>query len=119
MGVNVEIHTRQGITAAKYQHGLKEGLPLSCLMTNIVILMEHKDLADSSKRFENRRASNEEAANKKELIGGYNFGMWDKEEDGALAPNVSAQGFCDDNNKYNVVNVGMFGNMIDDMKLNI
>jgi len=105
---------------AKYQHGLKQGTPLSCLMANIIISLKHKVWQlKTSDIVTSRQMKLKDATVMMELIGGYNFGRWDMEEDRKDLPQVTAQGFCDDNYKYNAAKKGNFKKLIKDMKLNI
>ena len=94
------IWTRQGMVVAKFQHGLKQGSPLCCLMANLVILMKHRvwNINETEGSAVGLEPTMHEASD------GYGFTTWDKHWDGETALHVTAQGCRDDNYKFKVAN---------------
>ena len=105
--ISVEIHTRHGQVIGKFLHGLKQGSPFSCLVSNLVLIFKHRiwglrdplSLADDPN--------------------GYTMTTWNKTIDGDASPLVSMEGFCDDNSKWNMGNGRDFTSMVQAIKWNL
>ena len=105
--ISVEIHTRHGQVIGKFLHGLKQGSPLSCLISNLVLIFKHRvwglrdplSLADDPN--------------------GHIMTTHNKIIDGDAPPLVSMEGFCDDNSKWNMGNGFDFSSMVRAIQWNI
>ena len=88
--ISVEIHTRHGTIIGKFLHGLKQGSPLSCLLSNLVLIFKH------------RIWNLQDPLAKQNDPNGYTMTQWNHSIDGPNSPLVSMEGFCDDNSKWNM-----------------
>ena len=103
----VEIHTRHGKIIGKFLHGLKQGSPFSCLLSNLALIFKHRvwGLRDPE-------ASTEDP-------NGYTMTIWNKSIDGTEPPIASIAGFCDDNSKWNTGNGRDFKTVVQAIQWNI
>ena len=105
--ITVEIHTRHGTVIGKFLHGLKQGSPLSCLLSNLVLIFKH--------RIWGLRDPLADAADPN----GYTMSVWNKNIDGSAPPLVTMEGFCDDNSKWNMGNGDDFATLVQAVTWNI
>jgi hypothetical protein len=105
--ISVEIHTRHGTIIGKFLHGLKQGSPLSCLLSNLVLIFKHRiwNLRDPLAAIEDPN--------------GCTMSQWNKSLDGHTSPLISMEGFCDDNSKWNMGNGRDFNTLIRAVQWNI
>jgi hypothetical protein len=105
--ISVEIHTRHGQVIGKFLHGLKQGSPLSCLISNLVLIFKH------------RVWSLRDPLSKDDDPNGYSMTIWNKSIDGDASPLISMAGFCDDNSKWNMGDGQDFASLIQAIKWNV
>jgi hypothetical protein len=105
--ISVEIHTRHGTIIGKFLHGLKQGSPLSCLLSNLVLIFKHRvwSLRDPLSTAEDPN--------------GFSMTIWNKNIDGDSSPLISMEGFCDDNSKWNMGNGTDFATLVQAVRWNI
>jgi len=105
--ISVEIHTRHGTIIGKFLHGLKQGSPLSCLLSNLVLIFKHRiwQLRDPTANVGDPN--------------GYTMTVWNQQTDGPTPPIASMAGFCDDNSKWNMGDGHDFNSVIQAVQWNI
>ena len=105
--ISVEIHTWHEQVIGRFLHGLKQGSPLSVLMSNFTLIFKHRvwGLWDPLATTEDTN--------------GYTMTIWNKSIDREAPPLVSMEGFCDDNSKWIMGNGWDFATLIPAVQWNI